>query len=77
MLKVPVQVLFLVEALAAEAARPLAGPVLRFGRLLRPEDVARRMERTVDGDFHLVLFENWKPFGLDDLAHDARAFSRT
>lgn len=53
MLEVSVQMLFLVKALPTKATRPLAWPILRFGCLLRTEDVARRMERTVDGDFYL------------------------
>lgn len=57
-----VQMLFLVETFAAKPARPLAGTILLFDRLLRTKYVPQRMKWTFQRDFYLnsdlyIVFE--------------------
>lgn len=56
--KVQVEEPLLVEALAAEAARPLRRPVLHFGVLLRSEEVAAGMEWTLKWQLDVILLKN-------------------
>lgn len=53
LVEVRVEVSFLVEGLAAEGAGPLRGAVLQLGGVLRREDVACRVERTLQRQLYL------------------------
>lgn len=53
--EVHIEELLIIEGLATESAGPEGRSVLHLGRLLRTEDVALCVERTLQRNLHLVL----------------------